>query len=110
MVAEWVARAQAGDDEAYTALVRRFQDAVFGAAFQKVLDFEAARDIAQETFVRAYERLNHLREPAAFPGWLLRIAHNLAASWMRSPALRCVPLATSSLAPSPPCPPRTAWP
>ncbi|MEA3403537.1 MAG: sigma-70 family RNA polymerase sigma factor [Armatimonadota bacterium] len=84
-VADMVRRAQGGDNEAFADLVRRYQDAVFGAAYQRVLDFEAARDIAQEAFVRGYERLGDLRDPAAFPGWLLRICRNLAASWRRSP-------------------------
>jgi RNA polymerase sigma-70 factor (ECF subfamily) len=82
---ETVACAQARDAEAFTELVERYQDAVFGSAYHVVLDFEAARDIAQETFVRAWERLPELRDPAAFPAWLLRICRNLAVSWRRSP-------------------------
>lgn len=85
MLEETVACAQARDAEAFTELVERYQDAVFGSAYHVVLDFEAARDIAQETFVRAWERLPELRDPAAFPAWLLRICRNLAVSWRRSP-------------------------
>ncbi len=67
MIVDLVERARAGDAEAYTDLVRRFQDAVFATAHQKVLDFEAARDIAQEAFIRAYERLGPARA-RSFPG------------------------------------------
>lgn len=85
MLEETVTRAQAGSAEAFTELVERYKDAVFGSAYHVVLDFEAARDIAQEAFVRAWERLPELRDPAAFPAWLLRICRNLAVSWQRSP-------------------------
>ncbi len=81
-----VTRAQAGDHEAFTNLVRRYQDAVFGTAYHVGLDFDSARDIAQETFVRAWERLPELRQPESFPAWLLRICRNLALGWRRSPA------------------------
>lgn len=85
MLEETVERAQARDAEAFTELVERYQDAVFGSAYHVVLDFEHARDIAQETFVRAWERLPAPRNPSAFPAWLLRICRNLAVSWQRSP-------------------------
>ncbi|MBM3474895.1 MAG: sigma-70 family RNA polymerase sigma factor [Armatimonadetes bacterium] len=85
MVVELVSRARSGDAEAYTELVRRFQDAVYATAYQAVLDPEAARDLAQDTFVRAYEALGSLRDPASFPGWVVRICRNLAASWLRRP-------------------------
>jgi RNA polymerase sigma-70 factor (ECF subfamily) len=85
MIAELVSRARDGDAEAYTELVRRFQDAVYATAYQAVLDPEAARDLAQDTFVRAYEALGSLRDPASFPGWVIRICRNLAATWLRRP-------------------------
>ncbi len=92
MIAELVRRAQNGDAEAYTELVRRFQDAVFATAYHTVLDFEAARDIAQDTFIRAYEKISSLRDPASFPGWVVRICRNRAASWLRNPRRQCLPL------------------
>lgn len=85
-VTDTVRCAQSGDHEAFTGLVRRYQDAVFGAAYHAVLDFDTARDIAQETFIRAWERLGDLREPQSFPAWLLRICRNLAVAWLRGPA------------------------
>lgn len=92
MVAELVRRAQQHDAEAFTELVRRFQDAVFATAYQQVLDFEAARDLAQETFVRAYEKLATLREAERFPGWLIRISRNLALNHARRAEAHCLPL------------------
>ncbi len=92
MVADLVRQARAGDAEAYTELVRRFQDAVYAAAYQAVLDPDAARDLAQDTFIRAYEALDRLRDPACFPGWVVRICRNLTATWQRRPERTCVPL------------------
>ncbi len=85
MVAELVERTRNGDAEAYAELVRRFQDAVYATAYQAVLDADTARDLAQETFVRAYERLNSLRDPAAFPGWIVRICRNLTSRHLGRP-------------------------
>ena len=45
MIAELVEQARDGEPEAYAALMRKFQDAVFATAYQIVLDYEAARDI-----------------------------------------------------------------
>lgn len=92
MVADLVRQAQSGDAEAYTELVRRFQDAVYAAAYQQVLDADSARDIAQEAFVRAYQALGKLRRPEAFPAWIVRICRNLATDWLRRPERRWVPL------------------
>jgi RNA polymerase sigma-70 factor, ECF subfamily len=105
MVADLVRRARSGEAEAYTELVRRFQDAVFATAYQQVLDPDAARDIAQENFVRAYEALLSLRDPQSFPAWIVRISRNLAVSWLRRPErawepLEAAPAASEDVAPS----------
>jgi RNA polymerase sigma-70 factor, ECF subfamily len=92
MIAELVCRARDGDADAYTALVRRFQSAVYATAYHTVLDFDAARDIAQDTFIRAYESLGRLQDPTRFPGWVLRICHNLSVSWLRRPERHWVSL------------------
>jgi RNA polymerase sigma-70 factor, ECF subfamily len=92
MVADLVRQAQGGDAEAYTELVRRFQDAVYATAYQIVLDADTARDIAQEAFVRAYQSLGRLRRPEAFPAWIVRICRNLATDWLRRPERHWLPL------------------
>ena len=68
-----VIRAQTKDLDAYSALVRRFQDMAVGYAYSILGDFHLAEDAAQEAFVRAYLDLNKLREPVAFAGWFKRI-------------------------------------
>lgn len=64
-----VTSARAGDRAAYGAIVRRFQDMAFSGAYAWLGDPEDARDAAQDAFVEAWEKLDSLREPAAFPGW-----------------------------------------
>ena len=68
-----VIRAQTHDLDAYSALVRRFQDMAVGYAYSILGDFHLAEDAAQEAFVRAYLDLGKLREPSAFAGWFKRI-------------------------------------
>lgn len=69
-----VAKARLGDRAAFEQLVVRYQDFVTGVAYGWLGDLEAARDVAQETFLDAYRHLDQLREPAAFAAWLKRIA------------------------------------
>ena len=59
--------------DAYGRLVERFRDMACGYAYAAVGDFHLAQDVAQEAFIRAFERLGQLREPEAFPGWFRRI-------------------------------------
>ncbi|HEX6778612.1 MAG TPA: sigma-70 family RNA polymerase sigma factor [Ktedonobacterales bacterium] len=73
-----VARAKAGDLEAFNRLVIQYQDAIFGAAYALLGNAQDAQDVAQETFLRAWRDLASLREPEKFPAWLYRIAQNLA--------------------------------
>ncbi|NKB65972.1 MAG: sigma-70 family RNA polymerase sigma factor [Candidatus Latescibacteria bacterium] len=68
-----VLQAQTGDLEAYSKLVRRFQDMAVGYARSLLGDFHLAEDAVQEAFVAAYQDLGKLRQPAAFAGWFRRI-------------------------------------
>jgi len=71
---ELVRRAQAGDVDAFGALVDRNRRAVFRAALAAVRSPDEADEVAQETFVTAFEKLRHFRGEAAFRTWLLAIA------------------------------------
>jgi RNA polymerase sigma factor (sigma-70 family) len=68
-----VARARGGEAEAFSILVRRFQDMAVGYGYSILHDFQLAEDAAQEAFFEAYRALPKLREPAAFAGWFRRI-------------------------------------
>jgi RNA polymerase sigma-70 factor (ECF subfamily) len=63
--------------------VERWQDRIYGAIFRMVRDPELTRDLAQETFLRAYSRLDSFRGGASFGTWLYSIAVNQVRSEMR---------------------------
>ena len=78
----------AGRQEAFGALVERYQDAAYGYAYALLGDRHLAQDATQEAWVSAYRHLGDLRVPGAFPGWLRRIVrtHCLRLRRARPPA------------------------
>ncbi len=81
--AELVKRARHGDQEAFTALVRRYANAVFGAALARARHLYDAEDIAQEVFIKAYFKLHQLREPERVGAWLYQITQRALVQWYR---------------------------
>lgn len=65
-----------GDKEMYGQLMERYQNLVKGYAFHLCRNREVAMDLAQDTFITGYQHLGRLKEPKAFPGWLLGILKN----------------------------------
>ena len=78
-----IAKARRGDVEAYNLLVSRWEKRVFNYLLRLVSNREDALDVSQETFLKAYQNLRKLDDPARFPAWLFRIAHNEAFSLLR---------------------------
>jgi RNA polymerase sigma-70 factor (ECF subfamily) len=78
-----VERAQAGERQAFCALVESHSDRIYGYLLHMLGDREEAADLAQETFVRAWQALDRFRGGAAFSTWLYRIATNLAIDALR---------------------------
>lgn len=72
--------------EAFGQLVARFQDMVFGYAYALLGDGPLAQDAAQEAFLSAYQHLDQLQEPNAFPGWLKKITHSMCTRILRGRA------------------------
>ena len=79
-VVELVRRGQA---EAFGVLVRRYERQLQRMLYGLVHDREAARDLAQETFLRAFERLEQFDASRRFGPWLFRIGLNQAIDWLR---------------------------
>jgi RNA polymerase sigma-70 factor (ECF subfamily) len=79
-----VAAACGGDAVSFGALVERYQEPAFRAAWLILRDAQAAEDVAQEAFVRAYRQMHRFREDAPFRPWLLRIVQNLALNELRA--------------------------
>jgi RNA polymerase sigma-70 factor (ECF subfamily) len=90
--AELVRRTRDGDREAFGELADRYRDMVYGLGYHLTRDFEAARDLAQEAFVQAFTKLDQLREPGKFAGWLRRIAHSVHRDGLRRRELTTVAL------------------
>ncbi len=77
-----VKRVQAGDKTAYDALIRKYQHKIIKLISRYVHDQEAAQDVAQEAFLKAYRGLNRFRGDSAFYTWLYRIAINTAKNYL----------------------------
>jgi RNA polymerase sigma-70 factor (ECF subfamily) len=82
-----VARAAAGDDVAFEALVRRYQRRVFGLACRLTSETDAP-DVLQETFLQLHRNLQSFRGASRFATWLYRIATNAALMHRRARARR----------------------
>lgn len=67
---------QAGNLSAFDDLVRRYQDQVFGLAFQLLHDYDEAEDIAQEVFLSCFRNIATFRFESRFGTWLYRITVN----------------------------------
>lgn len=75
-----VAAAQAGDDLAFEELVRVTHAETFTLAYRLTGDEEDARDVTQDTYLRAYRALGRFRGEARFQTWLYRITANSAST------------------------------
>src|SRR5262245_33675053 len=84
--------ARDGDVEAFTRLIRRYQQMAFGCALAMLGDFHGAQDAAQEAFLAAYAGMSTLREPAEFPRWLRAIVRHQCHRQLRRRHLETVPL------------------
>jgi RNA polymerase sigma-70 factor (ECF subfamily) len=71
-------RARAGDTAAFRDVVRATQGTIFRLAAALVTDGDEAADVVQETYIRAWDAREALRDGAAALGWLCRIARNVA--------------------------------
>lgn len=81
--ARLVRECREGDERAFEALVLKYQDQVFGVAYRMVSDREEAMDIAQETFIKAYQALDSFDAGMPFRAWLLRIGTNSSIDLLR---------------------------
>lgn len=73
----------AGRTEAFGELVERYQDRLYGTLVHILGSAHDARDVAQDAFVLAFQRLESFRRESAFYSWLFRIAYNAAVSHHR---------------------------
>ena len=80
---ELVARSMDGDVDSFNQLIKRWERPIYALAYRTLGREEDARDVCQETFLRAYRAINGFKGQAKFSSWLYRIALNLCRDWMR---------------------------
>jgi RNA polymerase sigma-70 factor (ECF subfamily) len=80
---ELVTLSQAGDLDSFNQLVLRWERPIYALAYRVIGREEDARDVAQETFLRAFRALKGFKGQAKFSSWLYRITLNLCRDWIR---------------------------
>ncbi len=78
--------------QAFAEIVARFQDMAFACAYAFLHDFYLAEDIAQEAFITAWQKLDQLEDPRAFPGWFKRVVLTECNRVTRGKRLKVAPL------------------
>lgn len=81
--ASLVQRWQRGDLSAASIAIQRHEGMVYASAFRLLRNHALSEDISQDTFLRAHEQIDSLRQPAAFKGWIRKIAVRLAIDHLR---------------------------
>jgi len=80
---ELVARSVAGDHDSFNLLIRRWERPIYALAFRVLGREDDAREICQDTFLRAFRALPGFKGEAKFSSWLYRITLNLCRDWLR---------------------------
>jgi RNA polymerase sigma-70 factor (ECF subfamily) len=80
---ELVSRSMGGDPESFNQLIRRWERPIYALAYRTIGREDDARDVVQETFLRAFRGLSGFKGQAKFSSWLYRITLNLCRDWMR---------------------------
>jgi RNA polymerase sigma-70 factor, ECF subfamily len=78
-----IERTLAGETDAFSLLVRRWERSIYGLSLRMLGRDEDARDVCQETFLAAFRNLRKFRGDAKFSSWLYRIALNACNSRLR---------------------------
>lgn len=83
---KYIAGAKAGDEDAFSALVRLYETRVYHFILRMVRNPDDALDLAQETFLRVYRSLDLFRGESSFATWIFSIAHHLCVDFSRKQA------------------------
>ena len=75
---ELVRASQAGDRDAFGQLARHFETTVFAIVFKRLRNRSEATEVTQDVFIQAMRKIEQLREPERFAGWIRQIAVRLA--------------------------------
>ncbi len=83
--ADVVRRCRDGDERAFSQLVDRFKDLVYGIIGRTVLDRSRTDDLAQEVFIRVYRGLPYFRGESRLSTWIYRVAFNVCQQERQQP-------------------------
>src|SRR5690348_256337 len=78
-----VHRARRGDLKAYDDLVRRYQERIYATIYHMTANHEDANDLAQESFIKAFQALKSFKGGSSFYTWLYRIAVNKTINFLK---------------------------
>ena len=78
-----VQRARQGDLEAYDDLIRRYQERIYATIYHMTSNHEDANDLAQESFIKAFQALKSFKGGSSFYTWLYRIAVNKTINFLK---------------------------
>jgi RNA polymerase sigma-70 factor (ECF subfamily) len=78
-----VDRARRGDLRAYDELIKRYQERIYATVYHMTSNHEDANDLAQESFVKAYQALKSFKGGSSFYTWLYRIAVNKTINFLK---------------------------
>ncbi|MDE0043715.1 MAG: RNA polymerase sigma factor [Candidatus Poribacteria bacterium] len=87
-----ISRARAGDERAFTDLVRNYHAYVYAVVSAVLENPDDAEEVVQDTFINVYRNLPQLKDAASFNGWLTEIARNCARDRLRKRKLETVPI------------------
>lgn len=92
-IADLVRDAQTGHREAFGELFQRYHDVILALAMRRVRNADEAEELVQDVFMQAMQKIDQLRVPEAFGGWLRQILHRMAINRMTRSrcALPCDP-------------------
>src|SRR5262245_13220918 len=78
-----VKRSRRGDMAAYDELIRRYQERIYATIYHMTANHEDANDLAQETFIKAYQALRSFKGDSSFYTWIYRIAVNKTINFLK---------------------------
>ncbi|MCK9421105.1 MAG: RNA polymerase sigma factor [Bacteroidales bacterium] len=88
----YIDRVLAGDVSAYAGLVSKHKNLVFSIALKILNSREDAEEVAQDSFLKAYQSLKTFEKKSKFSTWLYRIVYNAAISKTRKKKLEFIPM------------------
>jgi len=83
-----VARVQAGEVECFETLILKYRERIWGVIYHMTSNREDASDLAQDTFIKAFQSINRFQGQSAFFTWLYRIAVNTTLNHLQKAKLR----------------------